>query len=945
MKLKFLVPLLLSAFCANATPSGKVEMLEDGLLVHLAPNTPNATRQVKLQVINDHIIHVSATPAASFDTTASLMVNFSAPAGNWESGEKDGLAWIRTRAIYATVNEATGEVNFSDLQGHPILQEQAGGGKTFQPITVDGEHLYHIKQVFRSPKEEAFYGLGQHQTGLMDYKDQDVDLTQYNAIAVTPFLLSTRHYGLLWDNYSISRFGDDRTYQQLDGLQLFDSKGQPGALTATYRQHDTIFTIRREASLDYAYLDQQKDFPKGIDLRNATVRWEGQVSPKEGGLQKFFISGSGYLKIWVDGKLMLDKWRESWNPGPSLFRYTMQKGKRYALKVEWVPDSGESYVSLKYLPPTPTALADHMQLSSEAAARIDYYFIYGATADDIIAGYRTLTGKATLLPSWAFGFWQSRERYKTQAEIMQTAQEFRRRHIGLDNIVEDWSYWKENEWGSHDFDSTRFPDAKGMIDSLHAEHIHFMISVWPKFYEGIANYNAFDARHWLYKKNIENRQRDWIGPGYVSTFYDAYNPGARKLFWQQIKDHLFSKGVDAWWLDASEPDIYSNTSIAQRKQLMNPTALGSSTRYFNAYALENARAVYEGQRAAAPDQRVFILTRSAYAGIQRYAAATWSGDIAARFDELTRQIPAGINFSMSGLPYWTTDIGGFYVEDKYDHPAPRGAALEEWRELNTRWYQFGAFCPLFRSHGQFPYREIYNIAPEHTVYYQSMLYYNQLRYRLMPYLYSMAGAAYHQDGTLMRGLAMDFAGDTAVLHIADQYLFGPSILVNPVHDYKARSRSVYLPKGNGWYNFYTGRYLAGGQHLQAAAPVDTLPLFVKAGSILPAGPRMEYTRELPADTLTLYVYTGADAQFTLYEDEGVNYGYERGAFSNIPLTYHEQAHTLTIGARTGQFPGMLQQRCFRVITISPRHPAGFDTREAGTLVNYNGNATTISLNK
>jgi alpha-D-xyloside xylohydrolase len=471
-----------------------------------------------------------------------------------------------------------------------------------------------------------------------------------------------------------------------------------------------------------------------------------------------------------------------------------------------------------------------------------------------------------------------------------------------------------------------------------------MISVWPKFYEGIENYRLFDEKGWLYKQNIKDRQRDWIGQGYVSTFYDAYNADARKLFWSLLNKNLFSKGVDAWWLDATEPDVLSNASIAHRKALMNPTALGPADQYFNSYALANARGIYEGQRKTKPDQRVFILTRSAYAGIQRYAAATWSGDIAARFDELARQIPAGINFCLSGLPYWTTDIGGFYVEDKYDKPAPQGAALQEWRELNTRWFQYGAFCPLFRSHGQFPYREMFNIAPAGSTEYESMLYYDQLRYRLMPYIYSLAGATYHKNYTIMRGLIMDFGADTAVRNIKDQFMFGPSLLVNPVYAYQARSRRLYLPAGAGWYNLYTGEYNAGGKYITADAPLSRMPLYVKEGSILPFGPAIQYTGERPADTITLYVYAGKDAQFNLYEDEGVNYNYEKGSYSNIPLAYNEGAQTLTIGKREGSFPGMLQQRTFRIVKVSRNNAVALNfNRQTDHVVTYNGQEKTVLL--
>jgi len=550
-----------------------------------------------------------------------------------------------------------------------------------------------------------------------------------------------------------------------------------------------------------------------------------------------------------------------------------------------------------------------------------------------------------MLPRWALGFWQSRERYKTQQEIEQTVDEFRKRKIPLDNIVLDWSYWKEDAWGSQDFDSSRFPDPSGMISKLHNQYnAHFMISVWPKFYEGIDNYRLFDEKGWLYKQNIKDRQRDWIGKGYVSTFYDAYNADARKLFWNLLDKHLFSKGVDAWWLDATEPDVLSNASIEHRKELMNPTALGPATQYFNGYALMNASGIYEGQRQAKPDQRVFILTRSAYAGIQRYAAATWSGDIASRFDELARQIPAGINFSLSGLPYWTTDIGGFYVEDKYDQPAPQGPALQEWRELNTRWFQYGAFCPLFRSHGQFPYREVFNIAPENSTEYQSMLYYNQLRYRLMPYIYSLAGATYHHDYTIMRGLIMDFGADTAVRNIKDQFMFGPALLVNPVYSYQARSRALYLPANTGWYDLYKGQFTNGGQHITAAAPLERMPLYVKEGSILPFGPALQYTGEKAADTVMLYVYTGKDAQFTLYEDEGLNYNYEKGQFSRIALSWNEAKQTLSIGAAEGTFPGMLQQRTFRIIKISKDKAKGLDlNQQPDQTVQYNGKEQTVLL--
>lgn len=946
MLIKRAIPIVLMTFLTSWCYAGQVEKLSDGLLIHLKNPARNGARQVKLQVVSDKVIHVTATPDDHFNGAPSLMaVDAGGNAIKWNSEENNESVTLKTNSITATVALNTGEVVFRDKAGNIILQEQAGGGKRFTPVTIGNKSLYRIQQVFESPADEAFYGLGQHQTGLMNYKNQDVDLTQYNSVAAVPFVVSSRHYGILWDNYSITRFGDNRPYKQMSELHLISADGQTGGFSVTYgdRYNNTVYIKKIEDKIDYEFLDRLSSLPPSFPMVKGKVTWEGSVNADETGEYKFFMTTSGYTKVWINGQLKLDKWRESWNPGASVFRHLLTKGQPATVKVEWIPETAQSFISLKFLPPTPAEGPDKMQLTSEAGEKIDYYFMYGEHMDEVISGYRQVTGKATMIPRWALGFWQSRERYKTQEEIENTVAEFRKRKIPLDNIVLDWSYWKQDEWGSQQFDPARFPDPAGMISRLHKQyHTNFMISVWPKFYEGISNYKLFDSKGWLYKQNIRNRQRDWIGNGYVSTFYDAFNPEARKLFWSLLQKNLLSKGVDAWWLDATEPDILSNASIEERKTLMDPTALGSSTQYFNTYALVNAQGIYEGQRAAKPGQRVFILTRSAYAGLQRYAAATWSGDIGATFEEFKRQIPGGLNFSLSGLPYWTTDIGGFFVEDKYDHPNPQGPALEEWRELNTRWFQYGAFCPLFRSHGQYPYREMFNIAPDSSVAYQSMLYYDQLRYRLLPYIYSVAGSTYHHDYTIMRGLVMDYGNDTAVLNISDQYMFGPSLLVNPVTEYHARSRELYLPAGNGWYDFYTGKYEAGGRHITAAAPLQRMPLYVKEGAILPVGPAQQYTSERKADTIQLYVYTGKDGEFTLYEDENNNYQYEKGAFSNISFKWNEAAQTLTIGQREGRFPGMLQQRYFLVTFVGKENAAGPDTsNKTGKMITYNGIAKTV----
>jgi alpha-D-xyloside xylohydrolase len=704
---------------------------------------------------------------------------------------------------------------------------------------------------------------------------------------------------------------------------------------------EKLLLTRPASSVDLSYLnDSGPFFPKGFGSSKGIMILEGSIASSFTGDHQFRFLYGGYIKVWLDGKEILERWRQAWNPATALLDLPLEKDRKYNLKIEWKPDGDESYLSVKWLNPALPESVNTYSFSSEAGKQLDYYLVYGRNMDSVIGGYRLLTGKATIVPRWAMGLWQSRERYKSEEEILNTVGEFRKRKIPLDNIVLDWSYWKINEWGSQEFDPAFFPTPDSMIRRIHEEHCHFMISVWPKFYEGIPAYKMFNYKGWLYRRKIAYRQQDW--KGYVSTFYDAFNPAARKGFWDLINEKLYKKGVDAFWMDASEPDILGNASPERRKEQMTPTAIGPAAAWLNAYPLENTKGVYEGQRAADPDKRVFILTRSAYAGSQHYGAAIWSGDIAARWSDMRAQITAGINFSLSGIPFWTMDIGGFAVEHRYEHA--RGKDLEEWREQMTRWYQFGAFCPLFRVHGQFPYREIYNVAPENHPAYQSMLYYDKLRYRLMPYLYTLAGMTWHRDYTIMRGLVMDFGKDSLASLVSDQYMLGPSLLVNPVYTFNARKREVYLPAGQGWYEFYSGAWLDGGQKIMADAPYGRMPVYVKEGSIVPFGPDLQYSSEKPADPVSLFVYGGRDAAFTLYEDEGSNYDYEKGAYTNIPVSYQESSKTITIGNRQGSFPGMLKERTFRISLITKNNPMPLDFDQGRAItVHYDGHQQIIKL--
>ena len=584
---------------------------------------------------------------------------------------------------------------------------------------------------------------------------------------------------------------------------------------------------------------------------------------------------------------------------------------------------------------------------------MDYYFIAGQNLDEVISGYRTLTGKASLYPKWTLGFWQSRERYQSSKDIEDNMKKFRDLHIPVDNIVQDWNYWKLDSWGSHEFEAARYPNPQAMLDSVHAMNGKFMISVWPKFYDTVKNYKELDSRGWMYHQAIKDDIHDWLG--FRGSFYDAYSDGARKMFWRQMDENLYTKykfGIDAWWMDASEPNVRDCTPMWYRKALSGPTALGTSTEYFNAYSIVNADAIYNGQRSVNPNQRVFLLTRSGFAGEQRYSTATWSGDIATRWEDMRAQMTAGLNYSMAGLPFWGMDQGGFCVENRYvaaqqefDKTGKENADLKEWRELQARWNQFGCFVPLYRTHGQWPTREVWNIAPADHPAYKTIVAYDKLRYRLMPYLYSMAGMVHFKDYTMMRGLVMDFNGDDNVYDIKDQWMFGPALMACPVGEYQKYSRNVYLPKQKGWYDFYTGKHYAGGQTIVADAPFDKIPVFVPEGSILPVGPEMEWSDQKKAELIDLYVYAGKDGSYTLYEDEGTNYNYEKGKYAMIDFKYNDAQKTITIAACKGAFDGMLQKRRFNIVLVSDNNQQGISLAKApkGKMVKYAGKAVTVKL--
>lgn len=561
-----------------------------------------------------------------------------------------------------------------------------------------------------------------------------------------------------------------------------------------------------------------------------------------------------------------------------------------------------------------------MRFRSNASHAIDYYFLYGPGFDQIIHQYREMTGHAPMYGEWAYGFWQSKDRYRSDAELLNIAAEYRAAHVPLDNIVQDWYWWVHQ--GDPEFRPNAYPDVPGTLKKLHDEHVHAMISVWATFDPQSKNFAQMKAL-------------GYIIPG--TTTYDATNPKAGDFYWNNLVGKLFAQGWDGFWLDSSEPEVaYTHGGESDAELYGRQLHIGNGALYTNVFPLFHTGNIYKHWRATTDQKRVFILTRSGFAGDQRYAATTWSGDVYSTWQAFSRQVPAGLNFALSGMPYWTTDIAGYgppYARDTHD-PA--------YQELYARWYEFGVFCPIFRTHGHRANNEneVFSYGPVEPI----LVSYDKLRYRLLPYIYSLAWQVTSKDGTIMRPLVMDWQTDPKVWNIGDEYMFGPAILVSPVTEQGVTERNVYLPPAARWYDFWTGKELKGDQRVDTAAPLERIPLYVRAGSIVPMGPEVEYARQKPDAPIELRVYRGADAHFNLYEDQGDTYAYEKGARAVIPIKWNEAAGTLTIGARKGSYPGMPKQRVFNVVLVGENHGAGGGvTANADQTVNYTGAAVTLQV--
>jgi alpha-D-xyloside xylohydrolase len=724
-----------------------------------------------VSVCGNSVIHVVAgpgSPTASSPVQPWIMeASQSCPGALFQFAQTADTATLTTATLKVEFSLKRGNLTYRNIRGDVLLDERDAVPRTYEPAEMNGEKTYHVTDRFSPDATEAFYGLGQHQSGMFNYRGSTVELGQNNTDVAIPLLVSSKGYAMLWN-------------------------------TASFTYADNRFPLE--------------------------------------------------------------------------FHFT-----------------------------------------SLAGDAVDYYLFYGPEMDQIIHQYRTVAGHVPMFPKWAYGFFQSKDRYVSQDEILGIAHRYRAEHIPLDAIVQDWFWWKTE--GDPVFNSN-FTDIPGELKTLHDEHVHAMLSVWGLFDPASKNFQEMTAKHLDVPK---------------AHVYDATNPVARDFYWNNLAGPLLAQGWDAFWLDSAEPEEYwphMGDAILRDKQL----SIGSGARYTNIFPLLHTGGIYEHWKKTTDQKRVFLLTRSAFLGQQRNASTVWSGDVYSTYWGLQHQVAAGLNYALSGNPYWTTDIGGYW------QPFDRPPTDPVYQELYTRWFEFGVFCPIFRTHGHRAHNEIWTYDKVEPI----LVKYDKLRYRMMPYIYSLAWQVTSQDYTIQRPLVMDWRTDPKTWNLGDQFMFGPAILVSPVMKQDATHRTVYLPNAPAWYDFWSGVSVKGAQDVEAEAPLERIPLFVRAGSIVPLGPEIEYADQKPAAPIELRIFRGADGKFDLYEDEGDTYNYEKGTHAVIPLRWSETDKTLTIGDREGQYPGMPKEVALDIVWVSPSHGVG-ETVEArfDRVVNYQGKAISV----
>jgi len=854
MKFKYLLFLFIIPALCKAQIIKNFQKLPDGITINLTEGMLDITP------LEDNAVRIKFYKEGKIKIP-ELVFTSKVSTPEFKVSESSSKIELKIKRITVTVDKKTANLSFSDNSGKVFLNEKESTRKLI-PDSIMGEPCFLAEQSFESPVDEYLFGLGQFQDGHYNLRNVTRRLTQVNSQISIPFIYSSKGYGLLWHQYGLSDFNPADNFVTLEKKESLNAdKIQAAEVTTTSGTQKV--------------------------LQNQSLYLGKFTVPKEGTYSIFLDLGDMDNRqfLVIDGKPCIDI-TNFWLP-PTISTIQNLKAGEHQLQLV-CKSTNTPKVSLK--------LVDNLTtFRSPNAKLLDYVIFYGPSADSVIAAYRNISGNAPMFPLWAYGFWQCRERYTSGSNLVETVKEFRKRNFPMDVIVQDWQYWGNNGWGVPKFDEINYPNPSSFIKELHDLNAHFNISIWSN-----PDKNSELGKEYV-SKNLYIPNTKWL---------DYFNPEARKEYWNTLKENLFDHGVDSWWMDATEPE---NDALKGEK-----TFLGLGDFYRLTYPLFVSRAVYEGQRLTDSEKRVCILTRSAFLGQQKYGTINWSGDIGGNWDCYKRQIVAGLNYSITGLPYWTTDIGGFF------RPGQSQYTDEKYHELLIRWFQWGTFNPIFRIHAYQTETEPWKYGEQVQNIIRSML---NLRYRLIPYIYSAAWQVTENGSTIMRPLVMDFAGDTSALNQQYEFMFGKSFLVAPVTEPGVNKWNVYLPKSAAWYDFWTGKIHPGGQMTIKETPIDIIPLFVKAGSIIPLGPKVQYAAEKKWDTLEIRIYPGADGELTLYEDENDNYNYEKGFYSTIKFKWDDSAKTLHVYKRKGDFSGMLKKRKFNIVIVSQNHGTGIEWSE------------------
>ncbi|CAL4869535.1 Alpha-xylosidase BoGH31A (plasmid) [Asticcacaulis sp. MM231] len=846
-------------------------------VTHSPPDFVSAVPGGSLEVIalTDRAFRVRFVPSSRLaEATSSILLAQASKPRVRVTQTRQGRK-LRLLHLICDWNDQTETLSFLDASGKVLLQESA---RRLTPSTVRGQPTFVAEQTFQSPADERLFGTGCFQDGYLNIRGLPRRLTQVNTQISLPFVLSSKGYGLLWHN---------------TGMSELNPPSRPIALKR----------VDVEAKVESANVTTAGG---NAQVMRRMATYTGRFDVEETGRFAFMLDIGRKMAsrhyVEIDGVACCD-FSNLWLPPTASFITDLSAGS-HDIKVV---ANEEDAPSLRFDP-----VRDQTVWRSTVANSLDYVVIAGPEAAEVMAGYRALTGETPMMPLWAYGYIHCRERFHSSDEILETAAEFRKRKLPVDIMVQDWQYWGKHGWNAMQFDEDHYPDPAALVRNLHGMDMRFMLSVWSKI-----------SRDTLLGKEVERQgfyipKTDWV---------DFFNPKAAAFYWQNQSQKLAALGIDAWWQDATEPE---NDDLDGRE-----TAGGAGERVRLIYPVQVARTVYEGHRRDFPDRRVMVLTRSAFLGQQRYAAATWSGDIGHDWETLKRQIPAGLNMAAAGYPYWTVDAGGFFRpgEGQYSDPA--------YHERFIRWFQYATFLPLQRVHGYMTNTEFWRYGDTVETLSRAFL---ELRYRLLPYTYSLA-AATHRTGTpIIRPLVFDFAHDPQALDQSHSYMFGSALHVAPVLEPGVARWPVYLPqRQGGWFDAWSGERRAGGQRHDIATPIDHIPLHMPAGAIIPLGPVVQSTANIRREDIDLFVCPGQDGAFTLYEDDGLTYDYEKKACARIPMSWNEVRRHFTIGDREGQFPGMLETRRFRVHLVGPEQtPLAFT---GGVVLDYNGTKISVTLPK